>query len=62
MGSTTIILKPSWGKVLELFQEKKQIRIPTKDSEKFKSIVDAVGLSYETEDDIETKLTRFTLI
>ncbi len=59
--SVTIIPKPSWGKVLELLKEHNHVRIATEDSEKFKSIVGAVGLSYNTEDDDKTKLTRFTL-
>jgi hypothetical protein len=60
--ATTIIANPSWGKCLELFQEKGNIRLLTTDSDAFKKILESIKLKYSFEDDIETKLTRFILL
>jgi hypothetical protein len=64
MKITTIIPTPTWGKTLELFQSKGSIKLLESDSEKFKSILDAAGLSYETETikgEKEMVFTKFTL-
>lgn len=62
MKSTTIIINPTWGKTLELFQEKGSIRISSSDTDKFKNLLNSINLKYSTEDDLEKKLTRFTLL
>jgi len=49
MKTTTIIPNPTWGKTLELLQKHGSIKLLEADSEKFKKILDAAELSYETE-------------
>jgi len=61
MKSTTIIPNPSWGKTLELLQEKKTIRISSCDSEPFEKLLNSIKIKFVKEDDLTTKLTRFTL-
>ena len=58
----TIIPTPTWEKTLELFQEKGIIRISSSDSETFKNLLNSINLKYSSEDDAETKLTRFTIL
>jgi hypothetical protein len=62
LETVTIIPNPSWGKVLQLFQEKGTIRISSSDNEKFKKLLDSISLKYKVEENLETKLTRFTLV
>lgn len=59
---TTIIMAPTWGKTLELLQEKGTLRINSSDNETFKNLLNSINLKYTTEEDAQTKLTRFTLI
>ena len=59
--TTTIIPNPTWGKTLELFQQKGTIKIDTASKETFKSLLGSINLEYLVEDDKDTKLTRFTL-
>jgi hypothetical protein len=59
--TTTIIPNPTWGKTLELLQEKGSIRINTTSSKAFKNLLDSINLKYSVNDDTETKLSRFTL-
>jgi hypothetical protein len=61
MRVTTIIPNPTWGKTLEILQEKGSIRIDTNSSETFKSLLNSISLKYTVSDDLDTKLTRFTL-
>lgn len=61
MKITTIIPNPSWGKTLELLQEKKTIRISSCDAETFEKLLNSINLKFVKEDDLTTKLTRFTL-
>ena len=61
MKNTTIIPNPSWGKTLELLQEKKTIRISSCDSETFEKLLNSINLKFVKEDDLTTKLSRFTL-
>jgi hypothetical protein len=62
LETVTIIPNPSWGKVLQLLQEKGTIRISSSDNEKFKKLLDSISLKYKVEENLETKLTRFTLV
>lgn len=60
MKTTTIIPNPTWGDTLQLLEVRKSIRINKTDSDKFRTILDAVGYRYETVDD--EHFTRFTLL
>jgi hypothetical protein len=62
LETVTIIPNPSWGKVLQLLQEKGTIRISSSDNEKFKKLLDSISLKYKVEENLEAKLTRFTLV
>lgn len=57
---TTIIMHPTWGQTMKLLEEKKTVRISTKDAQVFQTILDAAGYKYETKEDGKD-LTRFTL-
>ena len=57
----TIIPTPSWGTVLQKLQEHGSIRIDTNSSETFKSLLNSINIKYTVSDDLESKLTRFTL-
>jgi hypothetical protein len=61
MKVTTMIPNPSWGKTLELLQEKKTIRISSIDSETFEKLLNSINLKFVKENDLTTKLTRFTI-
>ena len=61
MKITTIIPNPTWGKTLELLQTKKTIRISSCDSQTFENLLNSINLPFIKEDDLTTKLTRFTL-
>lgn len=61
MKATTIIPNPTWGKTLELLQQKGTIRIDTASRETFENLLNSINLKFLVEDDIDTKLTRFTL-
>ena len=56
-----MIPNPSWGKTLELLQEKKTIRISSIDSETFEKLLNSINLKFVKENDLTTKLTRFTI-
>jgi len=58
---TTIIPSPSWGTVLQKLQKNGSIKIDTDSSETFKSLLNSINLKYTVSDDLETKLSRFTL-
>ena len=60
MKSTTVIMTPTWGRTLMALEEKKSIRLVKADTEKFKSILDAIGYKHETSED--GAFVRFTLI
>ena len=62
MKSVTMIPNPSWGNTLNLLQKHGSIRIPTSESGKFKKIIASIGLEFKADDDVKTKLTRFTLL
>lgn len=61
MKIITIIPNPTWGKTLELFQEKKSIRLLSSDADNFKKLLDSVNFKYTTEEDLEKKYSRFIL-
>jgi hypothetical protein len=61
MNLTTIIPNPSWGKTLELLQANGTIRISSSDKKTFQKLLKSIKLEHTTEDNTETKLTRFTL-
>jgi hypothetical protein len=61
MKNTTIIPNLSWGKTLELLQEKNTIRISSCDSETFEKLLNSINLKFIKEDDLTTRLSRFTL-
>ncbi len=62
MKITNIIEKPTWGKTLQLLQEKGTLRINSSDSETFENLLNSINLKYFKQSDEESKLTRFTLI
>lgn len=63
--TTTIIMNPTWGKTLELFQERGKIKISTADADKFKAILSGADIKYVATDleggSEATKLTEFVL-
>jgi hypothetical protein len=61
MKNITIIPNISWGKTLELLQEKNTIRISSCDSETFEKLLNSINLKFIKEDDLTTRLSRFTL-
>jgi hypothetical protein len=57
MKITSIVVTPTWGHTLDLFQHNTSVKLLHSDSDKFRSILDAAMLKYECETDGE--FTRF---